>query len=40
MTYLIWLEDGETEKKYVIRYNPELPVKKLTFWSLLKRLCS
>jgi hypothetical protein len=40
MTYHIWLEDGVTERKYVIEYNPELLVEKPTFWYLLKRLFS
>jgi hypothetical protein len=40
MTYLIWLEDGDTEKKYIIPFNPEKPPLKETLWWRVKRLFS
>ena len=40
MTYYIWLEDGLSDAKYLMLFNPtELP-KKLTFWDILKLLFS
>lgn len=37
MTYLVFLEDGITNRRYVIAYNPKLIVVQ-TYWTLFKRL--